>query len=148
MGMSITVIYLVAVVPVLAVAVAAVWPPRPRQVLALLAAPLVTFAGAAGVPPFELLGFYTYIGVAWLVLLVTPLLRWRRSWARVAVPATVLLTCAGLVVLGEGELPLVLFVTLPVLVAEVALVAGLVARPGGAGREQAVEGVVGGSAKP
>ncbi len=109
---------------------------------------LVTFAGAAGVPPFELLTFYTYIGVAWLVLLATPLLRWRRSWARVAVPATVLLTCAGLVALGEGELPLVLFVTLPVLVAGGALVAGLVRLRRGAGREQVVEDVVGGSAKP
>jgi hypothetical protein len=114
--------YALAVVPVLVVVTAAVWVPRFWQAALVLAGPLTTLATVHEVWPFTYLGWWGGGGVAYAVLTVPSLLPWRRRWARLAVPCTVLAVCAVFVAVAAGELPVVFYLGLPALCAVGALV--------------------------
>jgi hypothetical protein len=144
MGMGVTEVYLLVVVPLLAVATAAVWVPRPWQLVLLYAGPLLTVLAAVHVPGVDRLGFLLVYGTPYLLLLVLPVLPWRRPWARWAVPVTVLVVAGLLAAVGGLSTPILFFVAYPVVLALGALVVMAVSRR----RRQAPEGVVGGAAKP
>ncbi|GGK41322.1 hypothetical protein GCM10010124_37730 [Pilimelia terevasa] len=118
-------IYVLAVVPVLVVAAVAVWPPRPWQVALVLAAPLITLAAVLGVPLFENLGWLSTIGVPYAVLTVAPALPWRRWWASLAVPGTVLMVCAIFVIVAEALPEVLFYLALPTFLALGAIVRAL-----------------------
>lgn len=126
--MTFTLAYLLAVVPVLAVVAAAVWPPRPGPIALIVAGPLITLAAVLGIRPFDSLGWLASIGVPYALLTVAPAVPWRRPWARVAVPGTVLAVCAGFAVLAEGEPAVLFYAALPVIVALSALAVALLSR--------------------
>lgn len=113
--------YFLIVVPVLAVVTAAVWPPRPGSAALILAGPLITLAAVAGIPLFEQLGWLAVIGVPYAVLVVPPVLNWRRPWATVLVPGTVLVICGGFMIVSRGEAAVVFYLSLPVILAAGAL---------------------------
>lgn len=120
--------YLLAVVPVLVVVTAAIWRPRPWQAALLLAGPLLTLAAVLEVRPFHLAGWLATIGVPYALLTIVPLLRWRRPWARVAVPGTVLAVCAGFVVAARAEPAVAFYLALPAVIALGALARALLDR--------------------
>ena len=134
--MGIVGVYLLVVAPLLVVATAAVWVPRRGQALLLYGGPALTALAWAGVPGPVHLGFLLVYGTPYLLLLVLPLVPWRRSWARWAVPTTVLLTSGALASVAEGEAPVLFYVSYPVLLALGALVVAARGR------------VVGSTAKP
>jgi hypothetical protein len=148
-------VYLLTVVPLLAVATAAVWVPRPWQVVLLYGGPLLVLLAAAQVPGVERLGYLLVLGTPYALLLALPVLPWRRRWARWAVPLTVLLECAVVVALAEGEAPALFFAAYPAVLALGALAVVVVSslrrrRDVGSGtaRPGPSAGVVGGPPKP
>jgi hypothetical protein len=120
--------YLLAVVPILAVVVAAVWPPRLWAVALIAAGPLITLAAVLGIPPFEFLGWLPSLGVPYAVLTIPPLIPWRRLWAARAVPGVALTVWIIFIALGHNA-PAAFICGPPALAALVALVLALARRP-------------------
>jgi hypothetical protein len=138
-------VYLLTVLPLLAVATAAVWVPRPWPAVLLYGGPVLTGLAAAQVPGLDRLAYLLVFGTPYALLLVLPVLPWRRRWARWAVPLTVLVECGVLVVLARGDAPALFFVAYPVVLSVGALVVTAVSsrrRP-----DRSLEGVVGGDEK-
>lgn len=115
-------VYLLVVVPLVGVATAAVWVPRPWQAGLLLGGPALSALAWAGVPGVELLGWLAVFGVPYALLVVLPVLPWRRRWARTTVPGTVLAVCAVLVAVARAEVSVVFYLALPASLAVGALV--------------------------
>lgn len=84
--------YAVAVGPAIVAATVAVWRPTMRQCVAMIA------WGSVGIiPPL----------VWWPgfpVLLIAPLIPWRRTWARFVVPACVIGSCGALIAMWHGSI--------------------------------------------
>lgn len=113
--------YLVVVLPLVVVMLAAVWRPRAWQVVAILAGPTVTALAFAEAPLVGRLGWLASVGVLYAFLVVPPVLPWRRRWARPAVPTVVLLLCGVLLAAADGNAAAVLYLGLPTLVSVGAL---------------------------
>ena len=134
-------VYLLVVGPLLLVATAAVWVPRPWQVVLLYAGPALEVLGWAGVPGVERLGYLPLFGTPYILMLVLPVLPWRRQWACWAVPLTVLLVSALVIALAKGEAPALFFVAYPVVLSLGALVVATVSWRRRRGVEAAAGGV-------
>lgn len=117
--------YLLVVGTISLVIAIAAWPLRPQLVLLLLTGPAISALAAREVWPFRILGWIAVLGVAYLYLLLPPLIAWRRRWARYLVPAACLSACAGLVAFGGGWV-MAVYLTLPILCAGGALVVAMV----------------------
>lgn len=132
--MGVTLVLLV-VLPLVGLATAAVWVPRPWQVLALLGGPVLTALGLLGTPGVERLGWVVVIGIPYAYSVVLPVLPWRRPWAQTVIPVTVLALAAFFVGLSGFDVAVVVYAALPVLAALVGL--GLAARRRREGRRAA-----------
>lgn len=123
--MSFAAVYLLAVLPLLLLATAAVWPPRLWQAALLMAGPAITLAAVLEVWPVPLLGWVSDIGVAYAVLTVAPALPWRRRWARLAIPATTAVVCATFIGAAGGDPAVVFYLAPPLLLAVASLTVAL-----------------------
>lgn len=120
--------YLAAVVPLVAVAVAALWPPRWWQMALLVGGPVLSGLSVLEVAGLQYLGWIAVFGIPYAYLIVLPLVPWRRAWARVAVPLTVI-TVVGLYVgLARFEVGVTFYLAMPFVAAVVGLVLGAVPR--------------------
>jgi hypothetical protein len=113
--------YLVVVVPLVVVMLAAVWRPRVWQLIATFVGPTVTALAFAEAPLVGRLGWLASVGVLYAFLVVPPVLPWRRRWARRAVPSIVLLLCGVLLAAADGDAAAALYLGLPMLVSVGAL---------------------------
>lgn len=113
--------YLAVLVPLVAVALAAVWVPRAWQAALVLSGPTVGVLAFAEVPLVDRLGWVSVIGIPYLYLVVLPAIPWRRAWARTAVPATVLLVTTVLFALAGVHIVSVVYLSPPIVIALVAL---------------------------
>ncbi|WP_299444377.1 hypothetical protein [uncultured Phycicoccus sp.] len=126
--MTLLIAYLVVVVPLGLLALAAVWRPRPWQVALILAGPLVSALAVVGVSPAKDLGWVATIGVGYLFLVVLPVLPWSREWARTAMPLVVLAISGLLVGLAQGSPAILVVVALPATLSLGALVVAALSR--------------------
>lgn len=114
--------YLLVVGPLVGLSLAAVRPPGPAHLVLLLGGPVLAAAAAGGVPGVERLGWVAVIGIPYAYLLVLPVLPWRRRWARVAIPAVVLVDVGLAVAVGRADAPVLFFAAFPACAALVGLV--------------------------
>lgn len=120
--------YLAAVVPLVAVAVAALWPPRWWQVALLVGGPVLTGLAVLEVAGLQHLGWIAIFGIPYVYLVALPLVPWRRAWARVAVPLTVIAVVCLFVGLARFEVAVAFYLAMPFVAAVVGLVLAVVSR--------------------
>lgn len=120
--------YLAVVVPLVAMAVAALWPPRWWQVALLVGGPVLSGLSVLEVAGLQGLGWIAVFGIPYAYLIVLPLVPWRRAWARVAVPLTVIAVVGLFVGLAGFEVAVVFYLAMPFVAAVVGLVIGAVSR--------------------
>lgn len=93
-------LYVGILAAVTTIIVLAAWPPRPWLVAVLIAGPAIGVLALYEVWPLVLLGWLPVLGVAYLYLLIPPLLPWRKRWASLGVPGVVMILCVILAMSG------------------------------------------------
>jgi hypothetical protein len=106
----------------LGVATAAVWPPAWWQAGLLGLLPAAFAAVALDVPIARTAGWLISILGPLALLLVLPVVPWRRTWARWAVPASVALVLVAIAVAARGDGPILVILSLPFAMVLVGLV--------------------------
>ena len=120
--------YFAVIVPLVAVAVAALWPPRWWQVALQVSGPVLTGLAALEVAGFDYLGWIAVLGIPYAYLIVMPLVPWRRDWARVAMPVIVMAVVGIIVGLARFEVAVVFYLAMPFAAAVLGLVLLAVSR--------------------
>ncbi|MBM6399655.1 hypothetical protein [Phycicoccus sonneratiae] len=110
-------VYALVVAALLGLVTAAVWVPRPWQLLLLYGGPVTTLLVVAGVPGFDLLGWVGVYGIPYALMTVLPLVPWRREWARWALSSTVLGVVVCLVAASGFDAVAAFYLGLPALAA-------------------------------
>lgn len=110
-------LHFLVVVPLVLIATAAVWFPRPWQWVLLYGGPVVTLLAFCGVPYVDRLGWIILFGLPWAYCIALPLLPWRREWPRIVISVTVLALAAILVAVGRATAPINFYVLFPTLAA-------------------------------
>ena len=111
-----------SLVLVLGVAVAAVWPPAWWQAGLLALLPAAFAAVALEVPIVRAAGWLISILGPLALLLVLPVVPWRRTWARWAVPVSVAMALAAIAVAAQGDGPILAVLSLPCVMVLIGLV--------------------------